>query len=135
MDVPNEPLYPFGYGLSYTTFDYGNLKLSANQLNPEGTIEVSVDVTNSGDYDGKEVVQLYIRDLVGSVTRPVKELKGFQKVEIKKGETKTVTFTLTVEDLKFYNYNLDFVVEPGDFEVFVGTNSDAPLKAQFKLVE
>jgi len=135
MDVPNEPLYPFGYGLSYTTFDYGNLKLSANQLNPEGTIEVSVDVTNSGDYDGKEVVQLYIRDLVGSVTRPVKELKGFQKVEIKKGETKTVTFTLTVEDLKFYNYNLDFVAEPGDFEVFVGTNSDAPLKAQFKLVE
>jgi len=135
IDVPNEPLYPFGFGLSYTTFEYGNLNLSKNELNPNGSIEVSVDVTNSGDYDGKEVVQLYIRDLVGSVTRPVKELKGFQKVEIKKGETKTITFKLTVEDLKFYNYNLDFVAEPGDFEVFVGTNSDAPLKSQFKLVE
>lgn len=135
IDVPNEPLYPFGFGLSYTTFEYGNLNLSTNELNPNGSIEVSVDVTNSGDYDGKEVVQLYIRDLVGSVTRPVKELKGFQKVEIKKGETKTITFKLTVEDLKFYNYDLDFVAEPGDFEVFVGTNSDAPLKSQFKLVE
>jgi beta-glucosidase len=135
LDVRNEPLYPFGYGLSYTTFEYSNLKLNSNQLNSEGTIDVSVEVSNSGDYDGKEVVQLYIRDLVGSVTRPVKELKGFQKVEIKKGETKTITFKLTVEDLKFYNYNLDFVAEPGDFEVFVGTNSDAPLNAQFKLVE
>ncbi|MGM5468810.1 beta-glucosidase BglX [Flavobacteriaceae bacterium LMO-SS05] len=135
LDVRNEPLYPFGYGLSYTTFDYNNLKLSTNQLNFEDSIEVSVDVTNSGDYDGKEVVQLYIRDLVGSVTRPVKELKGFQKILIKKGETKTITFKLTVEDLKFYNYNLDFVAEPGDFEVFVGTNSDASLKAQFELIQ
>jgi len=135
LDVRNEPLYPFGYGLSYTTFDYSNLKLSSDQLNSDGSIQVSVDVTNSGDYDGKEVVQLYIRDLVGSVTRPVKELKGFQKVAIKKGETKTVTFKLTKEDLKFYNYNLDFVAEPGDFEVFVGTNSDADLKSKFKLVE
>ena len=135
LDIPNEPLYPFGFGLSYTKFDYSNLKLSTNQLDSKGNIEVSVDVTNSGDYDGKEVVQLYIRDLVGSVTRPVKELKGFQKVEIKKGETRTVTFKLTVEDLKFYNYNLDFVAEPGDFDVFVGANSDASLKLQFELVE
>jgi beta-glucosidase len=135
MDVRNEPLYPFGYGLSYTKFDYSNLKLSANQINSDGDIEISVDVTNSGNYDGKEVVQLYIRDLVGTVTRPVKELKGFQKVEIKKGETKTFTFKLTVEDLKFYNYNLDFIAEPGDFEVFVGTNSDTGLKAQFELVK
>ena len=135
IDVRNEPLYPFGYGLSYTKFDYSNLKLSADQMNQDGSIDVSVDVTNSGDYDGKEVVQLYIRDLVGSVTRPVKELKGFQKVEIKKGETKTVNFNLTVEDLKFYNYNLDHVAEPGDFEVFVGTNSDDNLKSAFKLVE
>jgi beta-glucosidase len=135
MDVPNEPLYPFGYGLSYTKFDYSNLKLSANQLNSTGNIQVSVDVTNSGNFDGKEIVQLYIRDLVGSVTRPVKELKGFQKVEIKKGETVTVTFNLTVEDLKFYNYNLDFVAEPGDFNVFVGSNSDTGLKSQFELVE
>lgn len=135
IDVRNEPLYPFGFGLSYTTFEYDNLNLSANQLNPNESIEVTVDVTNSGDYDGKEVVQLYIRDLVGSVTRPVKELKGFQKIEIKKGETKKITFKLTVEDLKFYNSDLDFVAEPGDFEVFVGTNSNAPLKAQFNLIE
>jgi len=133
LDVRNEPLYPFGYGLSYTTFEYGNLKLSSNQLNTNGSIEVSVDVTNSGNYDGKEVVQLYIRDLVGSVTRPVKELKGFQKLEIKKGETKTVTFKLTVEDLKFYNYNLEFVAEPGEFEVFVGTDSSTGLNAKFEL--
>jgi beta-glucosidase len=94
-----------------------------------------VEVTNSGNYDGKEVVQLYIRDLVGSVTRPVKELKGFQKIALKKGETKTVTFKLTVEDLKFYNSELDFVAEPGDFEVFVGTSSVSNLKSKFELVE
>ncbi|MBO3097780.1 beta-glucosidase BglX [Gelidibacter pelagius] len=133
LDVQNEPLFPFGYGLSYTTFDYSNLKLSANQIAMDGTIDVSVEVKNSGNYDGKEVVQLYIRDLVGSVTRPVKELKGFEKVEIKKGETKTVTFKLTVEDLKFYNSNLDFVAEPGQFHVFVGTNSDTTMKAEFEL--
>lgn len=135
LDVRNEPLYPFGYGLSYTTFDYTNLKLSSNKINADETVEVSIDVTNSGIYDGKEVVQLYIRDLVGSVTRPVKELKGFQKVEIKKGETKTVTFKLTENDLKFYNSNLDFVAEPGDFEVFVGTNSDTNIKSKFELVK
>ena len=135
IDVRNEPLYPFGYGLSYTKFDYSNLKLSSDQMSQDGSIDILVDVSNSGDYDGKEVVQLYIRDVVGSVTRPVKELKGFQKVEIKKGETKTITFKLTVEDLKFYNYNLDFVAEPGDFEVFVGTDSDNNLKSQFKLLE
>lgn len=135
LDVRNEPLYPFGYGLSYTTFDYSNLKLSTNQLSTKNSMEVSIDVTNSGDSDGKEVVQLYIRDLVGSVTRPVKELKGFQKVEIKKGETKTIIFKLTVEDFKFYNYDLEFVAEPGDFEIFVGTNSDAKLKSMFTLVD
>lgn len=133
LDVRNEPLFPFGYGLSYTTFDYSNLKLSTNQIDMNGTIDVSVDVENSGNYDGKEVVQLYIRDLVGSVTRPVKELKAFEKVEIKKGETKTVTFKLTVEDLKFYNSNLNFVAEPGQFHVFVGTNSDTTMKAEFEL--
>ncbi|MEZ4802961.1 MAG: beta-glucosidase BglX [Gelidibacter sp.] len=133
LDVRNEPLYPFGYGLSYTKFDYTNLNLSATSINFDGSIDISVDVTNSGNYDGKEVVQLYVRDLVGSVTRPVRELKGFQKVGIKKGETKTVTFKLTVEDLKFYNYNLDFVAEPGTFEVFVGTDSNASLSSQFEL--
>lgn len=133
LDVRNEPLYPFGYGLSYTTFDYSNLNLDKTTVNMDDELTVSVDVTNSGDYDGKEVVQLYIRDVVGSITRPVKELKGFQKVEIKKGETKTVTFKLTVEDLKFYNSNLDFVAEPGTFRVFVGTNSDTKMMTEFEL--
>lgn len=133
LDVRNEPLFPFGYGLSYTSFEYSNLTLSTNQIAMNGTIDVSVNVKNSGNYDGKEVVQLYIRDLVGSVTRPVKELKGFQKVSIKKGETKTISFKLTVEDLKFYNSNLDFVAEPGQFEVFVGTNSDTTMKSEFEL--
>lgn len=98
-------------------------------------ITVSVDIKNTGNYDGKEVVQLYTRDLVGSVTRPVKELKGFQKVEIKKGETKTVSFTITEEDLKFYNQNLKFIAEPGTFEVFIGPNSDTKNKEAFELVK
>ncbi|HLP64584.1 beta-glucosidase BglX [Flavobacterium sp.] len=135
IDERNEPLYSFGYGLSYTQFEYSNLKLSSNQLTKNGSITVSVDVKNSGNYDGKEIVQLYTRDLVGSITRPVKELKGFQKIEIKKGETKTITFTLSEEDLKFYNQNLDFVAEPGKFEVFVGTNSDTKNKEEFELVK
>jgi len=133
LDVRNEPLFPFGYGLSYTKFEYSNLKLSTNQLAMNGNIEASVTVKNIGNYDGKEVIQLYIRDLIGSVTRPVKELKGFQKVEIKKGESKTVTFNISAEDLKFYNSSLDFVAEPGTFEVFVGTNSDTTMKAEFEL--
>lgn len=135
IDVRNEPLYPFGFGLSYTTFEYKNLKLDSGKINMNESLEVSVEVTNSGDYDGKEVVQLYIRDLVGSITRPVKELKGFQKIYLKKNETKTVTFKLSVEDLKFYNYNLDFVAEPGWFEVFVGSNSDTNLKSEFELID
>tara|TARA_R110000868_G_scaffold19484_6_gene83837 strand:+ start:2198 stop:4519 length:2322 start_codon:yes stop_codon:yes gene_type:complete len=135
IDERNESLYPFGFGLSYTTFDYSHLKLSSQTLNKNGSIDVSVEVTNSGNYEGKEVVQLYLRDLVGSVTRPVKELKGFQKIELKQGETKTVTFKLTIEDLKFYNSNLDFVAEPGKFEVFVGTNSDTNIKSDFELVK
>ena len=133
LDVRNEPLYPFGYGLSYTKFNYGNLKLSSETMAMNGNMTVSVDITNSGDYDGKEVVQLYIRDLVGSVTRPVRELKGFQKVMIKKGETKTVTFDISVEDLKFYNSQLDFVAEPGMFQIFVGTDSNASLMQEFEL--
>ncbi len=135
IDERNEPLFPFGFGLSYTTFNYSNLKLSSNQLNRSGNIEISVDVTNTGNFDGKEVVQLYVRDLVGSVTRPVKELKGFQKVAIKKGETKTVTFKLTENDLKFYNSNLDFTAELGMFQVFVGTDSNATLSSQFELIK
>lgn len=133
LDVPNEPLFPFGFGLSYTTFDYKNLNLSESTLTKDGKLTVSVELTNSGNYDGAEVVQLYLRDMVGTVTRPVKELKGFQKVFLKKGETRTVEFTLTEKDLSFYNGNLEFVSEPGDFKVFVGTNSANVLEAPFTL--
>jgi beta-glucosidase len=133
LDVPNEPLYPFGYGLSYTTFDYKNLKLSGKELTSTGQLKVTVEVSNTGNFDGAEVVQLYLRDLVGTVTRPVKELKGFQKIFLKKGETKTVEFTLTEKDLRFYNSRLQFVSEPGDFQVFVGSSSEKNLQEHFTL--
>lgn len=123
LDVSNDPLYPFGYGLSYTTFKYGDIKLNKSSFKSGESITASVSVTNSGSRDGKEVVQLYIRDLVGSTTRPVKELKGFQKILIKAGESKNVSFKITEEDLKFYNSDLKFVAEPGDFKLFIGTNS------------
>lgn len=135
MDVPNDPLYPFGYGLSYTTFQYGKPELSTTTLSPNGTLDVKVTVQNTGNYDGEEVAQLYIRDMVGSITRPVKELKGFQKVMLKKGESRTLTFRLTPEDLKFYNADLKFAAEPGDFQVFVGGNSRDVQTAAFKLTE
>lgn len=123
LDVTNEPVYPFGYGLSYTSFSYSDLKLSSNYLKSNQTLTASVNVTNTGKYTGKEVVQLYIRDVIGSVTRPVKELKGFQKIELKPGETKNITFKVTPEDLKFYNYDLKYDWEPGEFEIMIGTNS------------
>ena len=122
IDVLNSPLYPFGYGLSYTTFSYGKMRLDHNTMSEDGEIKVSVDVTNSSSMDADEVVQLYIRDLVASVSRPVKELKDFQRVSLKAGETKTVTFTINAEKLKFYNSNLKWVCEPGDFQVMVGPN-------------
>lgn len=133
LDVCNTPLYPFGYGLSYTKFDYSNIEISNTKLSNGEKIQVSVKITNSGNYDGKEIVQLYIRDLVGSVTRPVKELKGFQKIDIKKGTTETVTFELSEEDLKFYNSDLNFVSEAGQFEIFVGPNSDTSNKILIEL--
>ena len=133
IDVPNTPLYPFGYGLSYTTYEYGDLKLDKSSITENQKIKVSVDVKNTGNYDGEEVVQLYIRDLVGSVARPVKELKCFQKVLIRKSETKTINFEIGVEDLKFYNSDLKWVAEKGDFQVMVGTNSDDVKKANFIL--
>jgi beta-glucosidase len=123
LDVSNDPVYPFGYGLSYTRFDYGNLSLSSTSLKGNQTLRASVKLTNSGSYDGAEVVQLYIRDMVGSVTRPVKELKGFQKVWLKAGESKTVSFSITPEDLKFYNGALKYDWEPGEFEIMIGTSS------------
>lgn len=123
IDERNEPLFPFGYGLSYTNFEYSNIKATTTKFNFNQSIKVTVNVSNTGAYDGKEVVQLYIRDLVGSVTRPIKELKGFQKINLKKGETQTVTFEISAQDLKFYNSDLQFVAEPGEFEIFVGTDS------------
>ena len=135
IDERIEPLFPFGYGLSYTTFRYGKVTASSDTLTANGTVKVAVEVTNTGNYDGKEIVQLYTRDLVGSVTRPVKELKGFQKIALKKGETKTVTFTITEEDLKFYNSELKFVAEPGKFQAFIGANSDTDNKIDFELVK
>jgi beta-glucosidase len=113
----------FWYGLSYTNFTYGDLKLSRRSLKGNQTLTASVAVTNSGIRDGKEVVQLYIRDVVGSITRPVKELKGFQKISLKAGETKTVTFSITTNDLKFYNNDLKYDWESGDFMIMVGGNS------------
>ncbi|MBW8323619.1 MAG: fibronectin type III-like domain-contianing protein [Prolixibacteraceae bacterium] len=133
LDVSNDPLYPFGFGLSYTTFGYKKLKLSNSSLTIDGQLKVSVEVTNSGNYDGAEVVQLYLRDMAGTVTRPVKELKVFQKVFLKKGETRIVEFTLTEKDLRFYNGNLKFASEPGDFKVYVGTSSANTLEAGFVL--
>jgi len=134
-DVDNSPLYPFGFGLSYTTFSYANLKVSAAKIGFNGKLKISVDVTNTGNYDGAEVVQLYVKDLVASITRPVRELKGFEKITLKKGEKKSVSFEISSEDLKFYNLDMKNVAEPGDFEVFVGGNSDATLKGKFELVK
>ncbi|NJD21064.1 MAG: beta-glucosidase BglX [Melioribacter sp.] len=135
QDLENTPLYPFGFGLSYTTFTYSNLSLNKNKIKKNESLKVSVNVKNSGSVDGAEVVQLYIRDLVGSVTRPVKELKDFSKIFLKAGETKKVEFTITPEKLKFYDINMRFVVEPGDFKVFVGTNSEDVKEASFSVVD
>jgi beta-glucosidase len=132
LDIPNEPLYPFGYGLSYTTFSYSNLRLSKTTARGNETVTASIQVTNTGNKAGKEVVQLYLRDIVGSVTRPVKELKGFEKIELAPGESKTVSFALTTDMLKFYNYDLQHVWEPGDFEVMIGGNSRDVQKATLK---
>lgn len=123
IDVPNRNLYPFGYGLSYTTFSYGEMQCP-KQFNADGTLQVSVDVTNTGGCDGEEIVQLYVADKVASMVRPVKELKGFQKVFIPKGQTKRIDFTLNVRDLGFWNNSMQYIVEPGSFEIMVGTNSE-----------
>jgi beta-glucosidase len=132
-DVEKTPLFAFGHGLSYTTFGYKNLKI--DKLNPSKgeTVKVSVEVTNTGNLDGKEVVQLYIRDITASLSRPVKELKGFELVNLKKGETKTITFNLTDAELGFYNNNGEYLVEPGKFKIFVGTSSNEVLESEFEL--
>ena len=132
-DVEKTPLYPFGYGLSYTTFEYSNLKINKKTFSKGEKVEVSVDLKNTGKVTGKEVAQLYLQDEFASVVRPVKELKGFEMIELKAGETKTITFTLTDAELGFYNNQNEFVVEPGSFKVMVGGSSDANLTTQFNV--
>lgn len=133
IDLPNSPKFPFGYGLSYTTFSYGDISLSAKSFKPNETLTASVTISNTGKYNGTETVQLYIRDMVASVVQPVKELKGFQQIFLKAGESKKVTFKLTANDLKFYNEKLNYVYEPGDFKIFIGTNSNDVKEADFTL--
>ena len=133
LDVVNEPLYPFGYGLSYTTFEYGEIQLSAPEMAENEELIAEITVTNTGKKDGAEVVQLYIRDLVTSITRPVKELKGFEKIFLKAGESKTVKFKITSEMLKFYNSDLNFVCEPGEFQLMTGDNSEEVKSVKFVL--
>lgn len=132
-DLSIYPKFPFGYGLSYTKFTYSDIKLSKPVIKAADRLTVTVTVSNKGQYDGEETVQLYIRDLVGSVVRPVKELKGFQKAFLKKGESKEVNFTLTVNDLRFYNDKLQYIYEPGDFQVYVGGSSADVKQAAFTL--
>ncbi|SHI09511.1 beta-glucosidase BglX [Ferrimonas marina] len=134
-DSPNTPLYAFGHGLSYANFEYGEVKLSSETLTMDGELTVSVEVTNRGEHGGEEVIQLYTRQMVGSVTRPVQELKGWQKVHFDKGESKTITFTLTAEDLAFYRADMSWGAEAGEFQVMVGTASDQVQKLGFTLVE
>ena len=133
LDVDNDPLYPFGYGLSYTNFQYSDITLSAPTMGQDGSVTAMVTVTNTGKYDGAEVVQLYIHDLVGSITRPVKELKGFDKIFLKAGESKTVSFKITPELLRFYDYELNFVAEPGDFDIMIGGSSQSVKTAHLSL--
>ncbi len=133
LDVPNEPLFPFGYGLSYTTFEYSPLTLSSNTMTTNGNITATVTVTNTGRCEGTEVVQFYIRDMVGSIARPVQELKGFERISLKPGESRTVSFTINADLLKFYNSDLEYVCEPGQFEAMVGPNSRDVQRLPFTL--
>lgn len=135
IDLPNSPRFPFGYGLSYTRFNYGDIALSKTTLRPGQTLEIKITITDTGNYDGEETAQLYIRDRVASVVRPVKELKAFKKVFLKKGESREVRFTLTVDDLKFYDKDLRRISEPGKFQVFAGGNSRDVKEASFTLTK
>ncbi|WP_300437445.1 beta-glucosidase BglX [Christiangramia sp.] len=133
LDSPNSPLLPFGYGLSYTDFEYSDVKANSKELSSTGTVTLSATITNTGDYDGEEIVQLYIHDKVRSITPPGKELKAFKKIMLKKGESKTVTFEVSPEDLKFYNSDLKYVAEPGEFEFFIAGSSDSEFDGSFTL--
>ena len=133
LDAGNSPLFPFGYGLSYTTFEYSNLSLASDKLTAQDTLSISFTLKNTGKYDGTEVVQLYVQDKVGSVTRPVKELKRFQRVTLKAGESTQVSLSLPVSELAFWGYDMDYTVEPGDFRLWVGTNSAEGLTKDFSV--
>jgi beta-glucosidase len=133
--MPTTPLFPFGYGLSYTEFRLSDLKLSAPSMKPDGRLKVSVQVENVGDRPGDEVVQLYIRDPVASMTRPVRELKGFHRITLRPGERRRVEFELGPEHLGFYNREMRFVVEPGEFKIYVGNSSVGGLEASFEVKE
>jgi len=133
LDCPNDPLFPFGFGLSYSTFEYSDIQLSTKDLTETGELKASVTVKNTGKVDGEEVVQCYVRDLVGSVTRPVKELKGFEKIALKAGESKTVSFTITNDLLAFHRLDMSYGTEPGDYKLFIGGNSRDVKEIGFKL--
>jgi len=134
IDLPSSPLYPFGYGLSYTKFKYADIKVENDCLTPTDELVVNINVKNVGKREGVEIVQLYIRDLVGSVTRPVKELKGFRRVALEAGEQKSVRFRVPVRELSFYDSDMKYIVEPGDFNVMIGGNSVEGLTTDFKVV-
>jgi beta-glucosidase len=131
LDVSNDPLYPFGYGLSYTNFSYTDISLDKNEMKGNSTINASVTVTNNGNYDGAEVVQVYLNDPVASLTQPVKRLIGFQKIFLKKGESRKLNFMITLNDLSFYNTGLKKIIEPGEFNIYIGTNSRDVKSAKF----
>jgi beta-glucosidase len=133
IDSPNDPLFPFGYGLSYTTFEYSDITLSPTELSANGELTAKVVVKNTGKYDGEEVVQMYVCDLVGSVTRPVKELKGFEKVMIKAGESKEITFKITPDMLAFHRIDMTYGTAPGDYKLFIGGNSRDVKETGFKI--
>jgi CARDB. len=133
-ETTNKPLYPFGFGLSYSQFEYKNLTIDKKQISKAESVNVSVQVTNTGKKAGEEIVQLYIRDKVSSGTRPEKELKDFARVNLQLGETKTVTFTVTPDKLEYYNTDLNKVIEPGDFDVMVGSNSEELKTVSFSVL-
>ena len=135
LDIPNEPLFSFGFGLSYTTYLYENVRLSNETMTAETPLTISVDVTNNGEVEGEEIVQLYIQDVVGEVVRPIKELKGFVKVMLQPGETRTISFIISEEQLRYHHSDLHFKSDPGAFVAYIGSNSQDVQAYPFQLIE